>query len=59
MDPVEQYKKRQTTSELGATAHDLLEMKRIVQKEEKQEIKQDLSNINDKDSFDEIVFKMF
>jgi hypothetical protein len=47
------------TDNLGQSAHDLLEMKRKVIDKERQEIKQDLSNVNHDDSFEETVFKIF
>lgn len=47
------------TSELGKTAHDIIEIKREVKKEEEKEKKRTISNIAKEDPLNEIVFKMF
>lgn len=47
------------TSSLDTTAHDLLRMKRDIEEAEKKEISQDLSNVAEGDSFEEVVFKIF
>ena len=44
---------------MGATAHDLLKMKTTIEDNEKEEIKKDLSNVVQGDSFEETVFKIF
>jgi hypothetical protein len=44
---------------LESSAHDLLRMKRDLQKSEEEEISRDLSNVIPSDSFDEVVFKIF
>jgi hypothetical protein len=44
---------------LGQSAHDLLEMKRMADEQEKQEIKKDISNVVFEDSLEETVYKIF
>ena len=46
-------------SDLSKNAHDLISMKKQVEKDKSEEKKKDLSNIFAGDSFEEIVFKMF
>lgn len=54
-----EHKDKLNVNEMAEHAHDILHMKREVEAQEKEEIKNDLSNINEQDSFDEIVFKLF
>lgn len=44
---------------MGQSAHDLLEMKRMADEQEKQEIKKDISNVVLEDSLEETVYKIF
>ncbi len=44
---------------MGQSAHDLLEMKRMADEQEKQEIKKDISNVVFEDSLEETVYKIF
>lgn len=48
-----------TTESLAATAKDLLSMRRKAIEKEREEISRDISNIQEIESFDESVFKIF